>query len=1134
MTSGCSNKNGFAVTVCRTGAVLALLISLATAVFAQSFSFDRNLPAVSIAGPVGLARASSGTIYAVDRWHHRVVQFDADGNVVRAWGSFGSGNGQFVSPRGVAVDSSGNVYVADTGNDRIQKFTSTGAYLLKWGTVGSAAGQLNLPSGVAVDSSGNIHVVDSINCRVQKFTNTGTYVSQWGAYGDGANQLRYPAGIAIDASGTVFVADSGNDRIARRTSTGVFSYHGSTGTAVNQLDSPTAVAVDAAGNVFIADTNNHRVSKRTPDAVWTVFGGEGSGNGQMRAPEGVLIDSAGRLLVADTENHRIQRLTAAGAYDTAWGSFGTALGKWNAPSGVAVTATGNAYIADTGNHRIVIRMSTGGLSSFGTFGSGPSQLDSPTGVGVDANGVMAIADTGNHRIVVRKADGTVFSFGAFGTGNGQFVSPSGVAIGTDGKIYVADWGNHRVQVFGPTGAYDAQWGSQGSGSSDLSYPSAIAVDASHNVYVADTYNHRILKRTSGGVFTSLGVAGSDSGQFLYPTGVAVDSSGMLYVADSGNDRWVKCAFNGYFQSNGSTGIGDGQLSGPVGIGANADGFVAVSDSSNHRVALWAVDDPTLPTSVLTNSPARNAAGWNKTAVTVSISATANASGATVREIRYAVDMGTEQVVSGASAQFVMNTDGVHSIAYWAVDSRGKVEPTRYATVRIDMSSPSIAVSIASGVLYVDVNDALSGLASATYSVDGGPAQTYTGPVSLPSSAATVVATATDLAGNSAQDQADNVIAWLKTVVASPVTVTAGGTSTVAVTLLAAAPPGGLAFTVVSNSSAAAPPPSVTVPAGSTTATFPVGTNAVATDTSVQLTVSRGAESLSAGLVVVPPVPRSLAISPSTIIAGATASATLTLTGVAPSGGQVVQIASLDTSVATVPATVTVPAGVASVKFTVNTLPTSTDQAVLISARVDDVMLVTPVRVAAVIPKSITVSPTSVIGGGAIVGRVTLTRAAPAGGIVVNLRSTDAVATIPSSVVVPAGTTTASFPIATSGVALDRVVGVEGAVPGKVAFATFKVLASKLTFLSFPTAPVPGGSTIVGTVTLSGRAPAGGMRVRLRSSTTAAMVPATVVVPDGTNSATFVVITNTVLSDTVVPVSAVLNGDTRSATFKVLR
>jgi hypothetical protein len=38
------------------------------------------------------------------------------------WGSWGGGDGEFISPAGVAVDSSGNVYVSDKILSRIQKF----------------------------------------------------------------------------------------------------------------------------------------------------------------------------------------------------------------------------------------------------------------------------------------------------------------------------------------------------------------------------------------------------------------------------------------------------------------------------------------------------------------------------------------------------------------------------------------------------------------------------------------------------------------------------------------------------------------------------------------------------------------------------------------------------------------------------------------------------------------------------------------------------------------------------------------------------------------------------------------------------------------------------------------------------
>jgi tripartite motif-containing protein 71 len=88
---------------------------------------------------------------------------------VSAWGSGGTGNGQFDRPTGVATDAAGNVYVADAGNNRIQKFSSTGAYLTQWGSEGSGNGQFNGPIGMATDAAGNVYVADAANNRIQKF-----------------------------------------------------------------------------------------------------------------------------------------------------------------------------------------------------------------------------------------------------------------------------------------------------------------------------------------------------------------------------------------------------------------------------------------------------------------------------------------------------------------------------------------------------------------------------------------------------------------------------------------------------------------------------------------------------------------------------------------------------------------------------------------------------------------------------------------------------------------------------------------------------------------------------------------------------------------------------------------------------
>jgi DNA-binding beta-propeller fold protein YncE len=51
-----------------------------------------------------------------------VQEFSPAGAFLAAFGSGGSGNGQFAGPRGVAVNSSGTLYVADSGNNRIEEW----------------------------------------------------------------------------------------------------------------------------------------------------------------------------------------------------------------------------------------------------------------------------------------------------------------------------------------------------------------------------------------------------------------------------------------------------------------------------------------------------------------------------------------------------------------------------------------------------------------------------------------------------------------------------------------------------------------------------------------------------------------------------------------------------------------------------------------------------------------------------------------------------------------------------------------------------------------------------------------------------------------------------------------------------
>src|SRR4029450_11901508 len=74
----------------------------------------------------------------------------------------------------------------------------------------------------------------------------------------------------------------------------------------------------------------------------------------------------------------------------------------------------------------------------------------------------------------------------------------------------------------------------------------------------------------------------------------------------------------------------------------------------------------------------------------------------------------------------------------------------------------------------------------------------------------------------------------------------------------------------------------------------------------------------------------IALNPASVVGGATSQGTASLTSAAPAGGAVVTLSSSNTSAATVPASVTVPAGVFSATFTVTTVSVTAPTSLTIS------------------------------------------------------------------------------------------------------------------------------------------------------------------------------------------------------------
>jgi len=264
--------------------------------------------------PRNMAVATDGRVYVADTSNHRIAVFDADGNMVTAWGEFGVEPGQFNEPWDVAIGPDGNVYVADTWNHRIQKFSPGGEFITAWGAFVSTDGQLGEmgvfwgPRAIAFTPDGNLLVTDTGNKRVQVFSPDGEAITQFGGAG---------------------VEDG-------------------------YFDEPVGIAVDADGNIYVADTWNRRVQKFSPDfqfiKAWPVPGWDGQ---DILMKPYLAVDQNNMVYAADPTGWRVLVWDADGNPKAAFGEFGAGPGEFGYLNGVAVSPDNFVWVADADNARVM-------------------------------------------------------------------------------------------------------------------------------------------------------------------------------------------------------------------------------------------------------------------------------------------------------------------------------------------------------------------------------------------------------------------------------------------------------------------------------------------------------------------------------------------------------------------------------------------------------------------------------------------------------------------------------------------------------------------------------------------------------------------------------------------------------------
>lgn len=371
---------------------------------------------------------------------------------------------------------------------------------------------------------------------------------------------------------------------------------------------------------------------------------------------------------------------------------------------------------------------------------------------------------------------------------------------------------------------------------------------------------------------------------------------------------------------------------------------------------------------------------------------------------------------------------------------------------------------------------------------------------------------------------------LSTVTLSPTSVVGGSSSTGTAKISGAAPTGGITVALSSNNSNATVPASVTIAAGQTTATFTVTTLAVTTTATATISgVFNGTTKTAALTITSAGTLSTLAVSPTSVSGGASSTGTVTLVSAAPAGGVAVALSS-NSAAAVVPPSVTVAAGSKTATFTVTTNPVTTQATAVLTASAGGVQKTATLFVNPPVYNSLTLSPASVAGGSQSTGTVSFLGAAPTGGFVVTLSSNNPLATVPASVTVSAGSSSATFPIITHAANYTAKPSISGTFQGKTISDTLTIVG--LSSVTIVPTSVKGGTSATGTVKLTAAAPTGGTVVTLSDSSASASVPASVTVAAGSTTATFTVATTTVTASTTATISATLGGLTQSASLTI--
>jgi DNA-binding beta-propeller fold protein YncE len=283
-----------------------------------------------------------------------LLEFDPEGNLVKAWGGPGEGYTWPSSNHGLEVDSKDNVWIGGNGgtpgsgttpgeayDSHILRFTRDGKFLQQIGEPGKQSDSnsethFGKVAEIAIDEKMNeAYVADGYgNKRVVVLdATTGAFKRYWGAYGNKPvdERVRYTPGEPLPQQfvgpvhcaqptndGLLYVCDRAADRIQVFKRDGTFVKEKQVAPQTRAQGSTWDIAFSRDKDqkyIFLADGQNMKVyvmDRQSLEVLYS-FGDGGRQPGLFYAVHSIVSDSKGNLYTTETyEGKRVQKFVYQG------------------------------------------------------------------------------------------------------------------------------------------------------------------------------------------------------------------------------------------------------------------------------------------------------------------------------------------------------------------------------------------------------------------------------------------------------------------------------------------------------------------------------------------------------------------------------------------------------------------------------------------------------------------------------------------------------------------------------------------------------------------------------------------------------------------------------------------------------